>query len=339
MKRLTPAMLTVIMLLVVGGLVTAYVAKNLLARDETPPEDPVVNVPMAIANLEPGTVITEAHLALGPARRSGLDREVVRSNRVLVGRVVRNGIKAAEPIRTTDLYPPGEYPPLEIAEGMRAVSIGLGDGSAVVDGLVRPGQYVDVHFTPESYPDDDYTGGLTMTLFKGVKVLAINRASRAGSVGRGSNSVTLELTREQANILILAKQKGALQLTYTPEGAGTGGVAVSDEDRATFDEILGLDPPEPPEEPTVTEIYSGTGRRVLSFRKGRRTDDYDVMPYDWSDRRYQNSYGGRGRYRGASSDSSAPADAGSDSGPSPAGGAAGRDAGASPDPTRGRYSI
>lgn len=338
MKRLTPAMLTVIMLLVVGGLVTAYVAKNLLARDEAPPEDPVVNVPMAIANLEPGTVITEAHLALGPARRSGLDREVVRSNRVLVGRVVRNPITAAEPIRTTDLYPPGEYPPLEIADGMRAVSIGLGDGSAVVDGLVRPGQYVDVHFTPESYPDEDYTGGMTMTLFKGVKVLAINRASRAGSVGRGANSVTLELTREQANILILAKQKGALQLTYTPEGPGTGGVAVADEDRATFDEILGLDPPEPPEEPAVTEIYSGTGRRVLTFRNGRRSDNYSVMPYDWNDRRYQNSYGDRGRYRGASS-TGLPADTERDNGSATTGGTPGRGPASTSGPRRDRYSI
>ena len=104
-----------------------------------------------------------------------------------------------------------------------------------------------------------------MTLFKGVKVLAMNR-STGGGASRSGNNVTLELSKEQANILIQARDKGSLTLTYTPEGKGNGGVAVGREDRATLDEILGLEPVKPP---FTSEIYYGSGRSVLQFQNGR----------------------------------------------------------------------
>ena len=59
MKILTPARVTVLMLMVVGGLAAAYVAKNLLAADTTPPKVETRTVPMAVADLKPGTVVTE----------------------------------------------------------------------------------------------------------------------------------------------------------------------------------------------------------------------------------------------------------------------------------------
>ena len=271
MKRLTPAVLTMLMLLVVGLLVVGYVAKTMLARDEAPPEDPILNIPMALSDLEPGTVITSGHIATGRLRQSQLTPETIRSDRVVIGRVVKQPIKAARPIVTTDLYPPNEFPPLELGENMRAVSIALDDGTAAVDGLIRPKQYVDVHFTPASYRDQARTGGMTMTLFKGVKVLAVNRSTYGASPVRGrQNTVTLELTEEQANILILARDKGNLTLTYTPEGKGDGGVAVSRSDRATLDEILGLDPPPEDERPFTSEIWYGSARQVYQFEDGRQ---------------------------------------------------------------------
>lgn len=270
MKRLTPAALTLLMLVVVGLLVVGYVAKNLLAREAPPPDDPILTLPMALADLEPGTVITEGHVALGRLRESLMVPETIRSDAVVVGRVVKQRIQAARPILTTDLYPPGEFPPLELGPGMRAVSVALDDSTAAVDGLVRPGQFVDVHFTPGSYRDQEQSGGLTMTLFKGVKVLAINRGTAGGSSQRRGNNVTLELNEQQSNILIQARDKGGLTLTYTPGGRGDGGVAVSRQDRATLDEILGLDPLP---QPFTSEIYYGSGRNVLQFQNGRPVGD------------------------------------------------------------------
>ena len=270
MKRLTPAALTLLMLAVVGLLVVGYVAKNLLARDVAPPSDPIITVPMALADLEPGTVISQAHIALGRVRQSQLVPETIQSDEIVIGRVVRERIPAARPILTTNLYSPGEFPPLQLEPGQRAVAVAMDDSTSAVDGLVRAGEYVDVHFTPSSYRGQETSGGLTMTLFKGVKVLALNRSTYGASpAGRGGSTVTLALTEEQANILIQARDKGGLTLTYTPEGRGNGGVAVSREDRATLDEILGL---EPEARPFVSEVFYGNGRSVNEFRNGRRVD-------------------------------------------------------------------
>ena len=292
MRRLSPALLTVVMLGVVGLLVVAYFGKKLLARDEGPPADPLMSIPMALTDLAPGTRLTEAHLGLGRARESTITRDVVRTNRVLVGRVVKNPITAAQPISTFDLYAPGESAPLDMADGMRAVSLTLN-----VPSSVSVGDYVDVHFTPSVDPESEMTGGRIMTLFKGVKVLAIS----AGSSGpmRNSSSVTLELTPEQANIILLAEDRGELTLVYTREGQGSGGVAVSDADRATLYEILGYTPkpPEDPEPPFQTEIYSGTGRSVNTFREGVRSngwDSRDFMPNGNGNIQNQLPQGGRG---------------------------------------------
>jgi len=267
-KRLTPATLFTLMLVGVGALVAAYAGKKLLARQEVVEAPQLDLMPVPVADLPPGTVITSAHLGQARIKRERLIPETVKSERILVGRVVKNTLKRAEPINTGDLYPPGEFPPLDIAPGMRAVSISLDDASAKVDGLIRPGQYVDVHFTPSANPDP-VKGPFTMTLFKGVKLLSLgNTSARSGR----STNVTLELTPEQANILYLAQTKGSLHLAYTPEGKGNGGVAVADADRATLMEILGLSEPKKEDPPHTVEMFWGSSRGVVQFRDGKRLD-------------------------------------------------------------------
>ncbi len=139
----------------------------------------------------------------------------------------------------------------------------------MVDGLIQPRQYVDVHLTPSNTSDPRLRGGTTMTLFKGVKVVAINRSISSSNVDRGGNSVTLELTPEQANIVILADTAGELTMSYNPNGKGTGGVTISDADRATLEEILSLDPLAEPTPPFQTEQFRGGSRAVNTYRDGR----------------------------------------------------------------------
>lgn len=273
MKYLTPARLSVLMFLIVGGLIAAYVAKNLLAFEAPPPTIATRMIPMAIAELEPGTVVTEAHIGQGPVQVTDLRPDVLISSKGVVGRTVKEKILPAQPIRSTQLYPPGERPPLKVAPGMRAVSVAVGESTAVVEGLIQPGQFVDVHLTVAGGGQDDrMRGGLSMTLFRGIRVIAMNRSYQPGDIERGGNSVTLELTTEQANILNIAQQRGTITLAFNPEGKGTGVVDVSNENRATLEEILNLEPiPEPPA-PFRAEVYRGTGRQLFEFQHGRRTD-------------------------------------------------------------------
>src|SRR5262245_40305128 len=97
MKRLTPASLTTIMFGVVGLLVMAYVAKNLLAVEEKPREATEDLMPMAIADLPPGTKLTAEHLGKGPFPKKHMSPDMLRTERVIVGRYTRVPVKAGHP--------------------------------------------------------------------------------------------------------------------------------------------------------------------------------------------------------------------------------------------------
>lgn len=278
MRLLTPAFVTMGMLGLVGVLIGGYFIKGLLATDEKPAPPAAKFVPMALAELAPGTVITEAHIGQGPIDPAELKKfpDFMINEKKIIGRVVKEAIPAARPIRTSQLYQPGEFPSLQVPEGMRAVSIAVGDSTHLVSGLIKPGQYVDVHLTPTGLERDERAqGGITLTLFKGVKTLAINRGQRLTGAGdRNGNQVTLEVTPRQANVLILAKGHGDLTLTYNPDGEGNGGVLAGTDDRATFDEILGLQPVPKPGPPFTIENYKAAGRSTVQFRDGKRLDMY-----------------------------------------------------------------
>ncbi len=280
MRILTPARVTVLMLLVVGGLIAAYVAKNLLAAETTPTKIETRAVPMAISDLRAGTVVTVAHIGLGrmPVQEIAKHPGMLLENRAIVGRIVKQNILAGTPILSGQLYQPGEQPPLDVEKGMRAVSVSLKNAVALVDGRIGPGQYVDVHLTPNSNGTNDarVRGGITLTLFKGVRVLALNAGGNT-SLGSGASavSVTLELSPGQANIMILASTRGDITLSYNPEGRSDGGVGVNNADRATLDEILGL--AKPADNGTfTTESFKGTSRTQLQFQNGRRIENTGV---------------------------------------------------------------
>lgn len=276
MKRLTPALLTLVMFGVVGLLVLAYVAKTMLAVEEAPKGPRTRNVPMAIVDIPAGVEITENHVGQGPLATDELAAmpDVLLANRVIVGRVSKEAIKAAAPFRANQLYQPGEQPQLQVTPGLVAVSVSVGDSVAMVDGMIAPKQYVDVLFTFQGADDERIEGGLTMRLFEGVKVLAVNRNQATGRVLRTDNKVTLELTKVQATMLTLAKDRGEITLTYNPNGPGTGEVALSNADRVTFYELLGMKPPAPEKEPFLTETYKGKERYPNRF-----TDKGRIMPY------------------------------------------------------------
>lgn len=278
MKKLTPAKMTMMMFGFIALLVVAYIGKRMFASTEAPPRPVTRNVPMALANLEPGTMITEADIGMGPVRASELESNVLLGRDAIIGRIVKEPISSAVPIKTSDLYKRGETPPLVMEPGMQAVTIPIGDRTDIVNGLIKPRDFVDVLLTPTVLSGDDrLENGMTMTLFKGVRVLTINRNFQSSDVSSSGNSVTLELSPEQARVITLAQQSGTLKLVFNPEGRGDGSVVAGKySDRVTVDEILGLPPkkepePEPdPEPPFVTEHFRRGDRDVFRFREGIR---------------------------------------------------------------------
>ena len=275
MKNLTPAKLSVIMFVAVGLLVLLYIGKRMFAKEEVVEAPLTRNVPMALTDLEPGQVIGEGDIGMGPTSVSDLQPSTFLTSSPIVGRVVKEPIPAARPITTSQVYKRGETPPLKVAAGMSAVTISLADNTAMVNGLIKAGDYVDVLLTPDVLSGDDrLEHGMTMTLLEGVKLLTINRSFVGAGVSSDGNAVTIELTPKQARVVTLGQSAGELRLVYNPNGAGDLGDFNSKySDRVTIEEILGLKPivpPEPIEPPFMTEQFSRGRRAVYKFRDGVR---------------------------------------------------------------------
>lgn len=274
--RLTPWMLTVSAFLIVCLLSAAFLFKKLTAREiTTEPQVAVRSLPMATSDIEAGSLVTRAHLGNGPWRNTAdLSPDTFTSIDGVVGRIARERIPAATPLRGAQFYAPGDHPDLKVAPGMRAVTVNVGDDTAMVNGLIKPGQYVDVHMTVDR-PASGTTrnrrsrdDAMTLTLFEGVRVVAMNRSYTQSTAERGHN-VTLELGESQARVLLLAGQKGAIALTYNPSGPGNGGVqSESEQDRVTLQQLLGLTDDEP--KPFVTEHYRSGGRATHYFGEDGR---------------------------------------------------------------------
>ncbi len=276
MKNLTPAKLIVMMMVAMGLLVALYVGKQLLAK-EPPRRIASRTVPMLVGDLEAGTVITEHHLGMGPWPANEIQGDVLLGQSAIIGRVVRRSMKAAEPIRGSSLFPMNELPPLAVSDGYRAMTIHLTDTASIMNGLLRPGDHVDIEFTPTtnvtSDPRYQKIGGLSIVLFKGVRILAINRAFVQADLEASGNNVTLEVAEKDVATLRLADENGDLYLSYTPDAIGSVTVVVANPDRPTLEEILQLPPipeePVPPQ-PNVFRswVYNGAGSNVHTFVNG-----------------------------------------------------------------------
>ncbi len=162
-----------------------------------------------------------------------------------------------------------ELPPLTVSDGYRAMTIHLTDTASVMNGLLRPGDHVDIEFTPKtnvtSDPRYQEIGGLSIVLFKGVRILAINRAFVQTDLESSGNNVTLEVAKDNVAVLRLADENGDLYLSYTPDSSGAITVAVANPDRPTLEELLQLAPvPEEPVPPTPdvfrSRVYNGASR-------------------------------------------------------------------------------
>lgn len=81
--RRSPITLTQL-LLVMGGLVPSTVGTNLLIHDEAPAVEQLVNVPMAVADLEPGTKITAVHLAISQRYHAKITSHRIEAQRRIV---------------------------------------------------------------------------------------------------------------------------------------------------------------------------------------------------------------------------------------------------------------
>ncbi len=287
--KLTPWMLTVAAFGVISLLAVGFLFKKLLASPVVVAKPPEARVlPMAITSITPGTVITRAHVGNGRAAvGQELSKDTFTTLESVIGRIAREPIEAAVPLRGSMFYAPGDHPDLNVADGKRAVTIRVSETTAILSQKLKADQYVDVQLTVDGIGAGggnrlQSTGGsvrnaagygdaMTATLFKGVRILSISRGYTATALQGGeSHNVTLELDESQARIILLAQRKGEIDLVYSQEGPGSGGIKIeaSEKDRVTLQEILGIKPEPEKEKPFRAEHYRGGGHSTRYFKDG-----------------------------------------------------------------------
>jgi pilus assembly protein CpaB len=150
----------------------------------------------------------------------------------LVGAVSRRGFSAGEPMTESDLVRPnqGGFLAAVLAPAMRAVSVTVGAAESVA-GLVAPGDRVDVILTQNFNetlvsPPQKSVGE---TVLHDVRVIAVDQAlsgaiqakqqpapPTVGAEGRIPRTVTLEVTEQQAEKLLVALNLGKIELSMRP---------------------------------------------------------------------------------------------------------------------------
>lgn len=133
----------------------------------------------------------------------------------LVGAVVREPILANEPMTQRKLVRAGTAGIMAISldAGMRAIAVPLSAESAA-GGFILPGDHVDV-VQSRQVDVPGGTGGkrfVSSTMLKNVKVLAIDQATGAKEAAVVGATATLEVTSNQAEVLVMVKAQGELTL-------------------------------------------------------------------------------------------------------------------------------
>lgn len=194
----------------------AFLSHLYLARLEAEVSGgPRVAVLVASEDIPVGAALTEKQLAVRDIPRAYVEGRQVRAAEVkkVVGVRAAGGLKANETLLWTDLAKFSDRARVLsglVQNGMRAVPLEL--RSADFDGLLRPGDRVDVLFSTGAKGEE----GSTQTLLQNLLVLSVGGALDRGELENAPNArgaVTLSATIEQAQILTQAQLRGRLALT------------------------------------------------------------------------------------------------------------------------------
>jgi len=172
-------------------------------------------VVVAKTDIQLGEKITAEHLTLLPMPNGSVPEGAFRKASEVIGRVAITRIGLREPITLSKLAPEGTEGGLSavIPQGYRAMTVKV-DDVVGVSGFIMPGSFVDVVaiILP---PGDQTKGPISKIVLQSIKVLASGPKIDTPENQRTPaevRSVTLQVTPEQAEKLVLAANEGKLQL-------------------------------------------------------------------------------------------------------------------------------
>lgn len=198
-----------------------------------------------------------------------------------IGKVVRHGIVAGDPVTTGRIVGPGQrgFMAAILSPGMRAVTVPITATSGIA-GFIFPGDRVDLILTHEVGDSDGRTRQVSETVLRNVRILAVDRRtndqSNQPALGK---TVTIEVTPKIAEKISVLRRVGqiSLSLRSLARAENESSEALSQEDilpdasrfTHTWDaEVSGLLPPIDKERAVHTVTVSrGTAQQNFKFKK------------------------------------------------------------------------
>jgi len=203
MNRRFIIMLSIALLL---ALLAAWVANRWIQSRAVPVN--AVSVVVAAVEIPFGVKLEEAQVKVIPWPGNATPQGAYSAKDQVVGRVTMNKFYSDEIITDKRIseYLGGSTLSALITKGYRAISVRVDDVVGVA-GFILPGNKVDILGTKKDR-------GITQTLLQNIKVLAVDQeASQEKEKPAIVRAVTLELTPEQAEIIVQAGREGTIQLS------------------------------------------------------------------------------------------------------------------------------
>jgi pilus assembly protein CpaB len=264
-----------------GGL-AAVLALRYLREQATPlmaSEPKKVPIVLAARSLPIGSVVTEQDVKTVPWPGNAVPSGYIGSIADALGRGVITPVAENEPLLAAKVSTKdaGGGLPIIIRDGMRAMSVRV-DEVIGVAGFVLPGTHVDVMLSLEK--GEGRAQAITRTILQNVQVLAAGQQVQRDKEGKPQtvSVVTLLVTLEDAELLVLAGKEGRLQLALR-NTLDTLSIATAG---AKTDQLLPAGPPRAPRvsspnrapaaapprvNNTVIEGYRGGERTLTTFQK------------------------------------------------------------------------
>jgi pilus assembly protein CpaB len=219
------ATMLILLVAIVAGGFAAFMARAIIQRQTAQaPLRAESTIVVAGQGLDFGMVLSPENVIEIPWSSATLPEGAFKSSADLLKdgrRVVLSKIDKNEPILLSRVTGPGQRGSLSalIDPGMRAVTVRVDDVRGVA-GFLVPGDHVDVVLTRlESGSGNAAANSYTDVLLQNVKVLAVDQiASSSEDKPTVAKAVTVEVTTEQAQKLVLAGGVGSLSLVLRQAG-------------------------------------------------------------------------------------------------------------------------
>jgi len=206
----------VMALALLSGLAAAWLALNYLRQPESPirtAEPSVTEVVVAARDLQLGTVLTAQDVKLVDWPGGNLPEGYSSSVEEVLGRGVITNVALNEPLisRKIAVKEAGGGLPIVIPEGMRGVSVRVDDVISIA-GFVLPGTRVDVLVTLDQ--GGQQNNPVTKLILQNIPVLTSGQVVEQNVNGEPIQVtvITLLVTPEEAEELVLASTRGRIQL-------------------------------------------------------------------------------------------------------------------------------